>query len=139
MYLGRVVEVLGPAAEIYSHPHHHYTRGLIDTIPTPDPVVQRSKAKLGVRGELPSAMDPPSGCGFRTRCPMAQEIYARVVPPLQPGGGSVTLPAAELAAATAAATAVGTVPHLTACRFPLDGKGAVDVLSGSDGAPPEPE
>ena len=127
MYLGRMVEV-GPAAEIYSHPQHHYTRGLIDTIPTPDPVVERSKAKLGVRGELPSAMDPPSGCRFRTRCPMAQEICARVVPPLQSGGGSVALPAAELEAATAAATAAGTVPHLTACHFPLDGKAAVDAI-----------
>ena len=134
MYLGRMVEV-GPAAEIYSHPQHHYTRGLIDTIPTPDPVVERSKAKLGVRGELPSAMDPPSGCRFRTRCPMAQEICARVVPPLQSGGGSIPLPASELEAAKTAAAAAGTVPHLTACHFPINGQAAVDVMGMDPAAP----
>lgn len=127
MYLGKVMEV-GPAAEIYSHPRHHYTRGLIDTIPIPDPVIERQKAKLGVRGELPSAMDPPSGCRFRTRCPMAQDICAKVVPPLQPGGGSVAMPATELTLATEAALAAGTVPHLTACHFPIDGQAAVAAL-----------
>lgn len=127
MYLGKVMEV-GPAAEIYSHPRHHYTRGLIDTIPIPDPVIERQKAKLGVRGELPSAMDPPSGCRFRTRCPMAQDICAKVVPPLQPGGGSVAMPATELTLATETALAAGTVPHLTACHFPIDGQAAVAAL-----------
>lgn len=136
MYLGKVMEV-GPAAEIYSQPRHHYTRGLIDTIPIPDPVIERQKAKLGVRGELPSAMDPPSGCRFRTRCPMAQDICAKVVPPLQPGGGSVAMPAAELTLATEAALAAGTVPHLTACHFPIDGQVAVATLPqlGSDPVP----
>jgi peptide/nickel transport system ATP-binding protein len=127
MYLGKMVEV-GPAAEVYSHPQHHYTRGLIDTIPIPDPVVERAKAKLGVRGELPSAMNPPSGCRFRTRCPMAQDICAKVVPPLQPGGGSEPVPVQDVEAATAAATAAGTVPHLVACHFPINGHSAVDTL-----------
>ena len=127
MYLGKMVEV-GPAAAVYSHPRHHYTRGLIDTIPVPDPIVERQKAKLGVRGELPSAMNPPSGCRFRTRCPAAQEICAKVVPPLQPGGGSVPMPAAELEAATAAAAAAGTIPHMTACHFPINGHAAADTL-----------
>ncbi|WP_236783340.1 ABC transporter ATP-binding protein [Arthrobacter dokdonensis] len=127
MYLGRMVEV-GPAAAVYSHPQHHYTRGLIDTIPIPDPIVERQKAKLGVRGELPSAMNPPSGCRFRTRCPMAQEICAKVVPPLQPGGGSVPMPAADVEAATAAAAAHGTMVHMTACHFPINGHAAADTL-----------
>ncbi|RAN78049.1 hypothetical protein B5P43_18145 [Bacillus sp. SRB_336] len=127
MYLGRMVEV-GPAAAVYSHPQHHYTRGLIDTIPIPDPIVERQKAKLGVRGELPSAMNPPSGCRFRTRCPMAQEICAKVVPPLQPGGGSVPMPAADVEAATAAAAAHGTIVHMTACHFPINGHAAADTL-----------
>ncbi|PYI66639.1 peptide ABC transporter ATP-binding protein [Arthrobacter livingstonensis] len=134
MYLGKMVEV-GPAAAVYSHPQHHYTRGLIDTIPIPDPVIERQKAKLGVRGELPSAMNPPSGCRFRTRCPMAQEICAKVEPPLQPGGGSVPMPAAELAAATAAAAAAGTIPHLTACHFPINGHAAADTLVEGTVAP----
>ncbi|WP_287928630.1 ABC transporter ATP-binding protein [Arthrobacter sp.] len=127
MYLGRMVEV-GPAAAVYSHPQHHYTRGLIDTIPIPDPIVERQKAKLGVRGELPSAMNPPSGCRFRTRCPMAQEICAKVVPPLQPGGGSVPMPAADVEVATAAAAAHGTIVHMTACHFPINGHAAADTL-----------
>ncbi|WP_218063208.1 ABC transporter ATP-binding protein [Arthrobacter sp. SDTb3-6] len=135
MYLGRMVEV-GPAAAVYSHPLHHYTRGLIDTIPIPDPVIERKKAKLGVRGELPSAMNPPSGCRFRTRCPMAQEICAKVVPPLQPGGGSVPMPADRLEAMTAAAAAHGTIPHMTACHFPINGHAAADTLSGG---PEEPD
>ncbi|MGH3673973.1 MAG: oligopeptide/dipeptide ABC transporter ATP-binding protein, partial [Pseudonocardiaceae bacterium] len=52
-------------------PAHPYTRGLIDTIPLADPDGEQQKAKVGVRGELPSAMNPPSGCRFRTRCPRA--------------------------------------------------------------------
>ncbi|MET4003944.1 peptide/nickel transport system ATP-binding protein [Arthrobacter sp. UYCu511] len=133
MYLGKMVEV-GPAAEVYAHPQHHYTRGLIDTVPIPDPVVERAKAKLGVAGELPSAMNPPSGCRFRTRCPAAQEICAQVVPPLQPGGGTVPLPPESLVEATASAAAAGTVPHLTACHFPINAHAAVDTLLG--GPPP---
>ncbi|WP_125613503.1 ABC transporter ATP-binding protein [Specibacter cremeus] len=134
MYLGKMVEV-GPAATVYAHPQHHYTRGLIDTIPIPDPVIERRKAKLGVRGELPSAMNPPSGCRFRTRCPMAQEICARVEPPLQPGGGHEPMPADELAAATAKAVAAGTVPHLVACHFPINGHAAADTLTDETAAP----
>ncbi|MFQ4147496.1 oligopeptide/dipeptide ABC transporter ATP-binding protein [Arthrobacter sp. LAPM80] len=62
-YLGKMVKV-GPAAEVYAHPQHPYTRGLIDTVPIPDSVAERAKAKLGVAGELPSAMNPPSGYSF---------------------------------------------------------------------------
>ena len=109
MYLGKLVEI-GPAAEVYAAPQHHYTRGLIDAIPIADPVAERAKAQLGVQGELPSAMDPPSGCRFRTRCPMAQEICARVEPRLRIGGGSAQddVPAPA-----------GALPHLVACHFPL--------------------
>jgi peptide/nickel transport system ATP-binding protein len=109
MYLGKIVEI-GPAASVYSMPQHPYTRGLIDTIPVADPVVEKAKAKLGVSGELPSAMKPPSGCRFRTRCPIAQDICATVEPPLQVGGGST---------ANAAATASGGQEHRVACHFPL--------------------
>ncbi|GAA3751511.1 ABC transporter ATP-binding protein [Microbacterium kribbense] len=109
MYLGKIVEI-GPAAEVYAAPQHHYTRGLIDTIPVADPVAERAKAKLGVRGELPSAMNPPSGCRFRTRCPAAQEICAQVEPRLRIGGGS---------AQDGPAAPPGVRPHLVACHFPL--------------------
>jgi peptide/nickel transport system ATP-binding protein len=83
MYLGKLVEV-GPADEVYLTPAHPYTRGLIDSAPVADPQAERAKADVGVKGELPSAIHPPSGCRFRTRCPLAQEICAEVEPPLQP-------------------------------------------------------
>jgi peptide/nickel transport system ATP-binding protein len=123
MYLGKVVEI-GPAAEVYATPQHHYTRGLIDAIPVADPAAERAKAKLGVSGELPSAMNPPSGCRFRTRCPAAQDICAHVEPVLRVGGGS----------AQDAGTAVGAdgrVPHMVACHFPLlEGTYAAAVARG---------
>jgi peptide/nickel transport system ATP-binding protein len=83
MYLGKLVEV-GPADEVYLTPAHPYTRGLIDSAPVADPQAERAKVEAGVRGELPSAIHPPSGCRFRTRCPLAQEICAEVEPPLVP-------------------------------------------------------
>jgi peptide/nickel transport system ATP-binding protein len=70
MYLGKLVEV-GPAQEVYFRPVHHYTKGLIDTVPVADPSLERAKEHQGVRGELPSATAPPSGCRFRTRCPVS--------------------------------------------------------------------
>ena len=97
MYLGKLVEV-GPADEVYLTPAHPYTQGLIDSAPVADPVTEHSKAKSGVRGELPSALNPPSGCRFRTRCPLAQEICAEVEPPLRPFSPN---------------------KHLAACHFPL--------------------
>ena len=83
MYLGKLVE-LGPAHEVYEHPAHPYTRGLIDTVPVADPALERAKEHQGVRGELPSAVAPPSGCRFRTRCPRAQDLCAAEEPPLRP-------------------------------------------------------
>jgi peptide/nickel transport system ATP-binding protein len=83
MYLGKLVEV-GPADQVYLTPAHPYTRGLIDSAPVADPKAEHAKAHVGVTGELPSAINPPSGCRFRTRCPLAQEICAEVEPPLVP-------------------------------------------------------
>jgi peptide/nickel transport system ATP-binding protein len=97
MYLGKLVEV-GPAADVYAAPVHPYTRGLIDTVPVADPTLERAKEHQGVQGELPSAVAPPSGCRFRTRCPRAQDLCAAEEPPLRPF------------------TAEG---HLAACHFPL--------------------
>ena len=97
MYLGKLVEV-GPASSVYFSPVHPYTKGLIDTVPVADPSLERTKTHEGVRGELPSAVAPPSGCRFRTRCPFAQELCAREEPPLRPF------------------TADG---HRAACHFPL--------------------
>ncbi|MGA8517481.1 MAG: ABC transporter ATP-binding protein, partial [Pseudonocardiaceae bacterium] len=79
MYLGKLVEI-GPAEQVYTSPAHPYTRGLIDTIPLADPEREGRKDSAGVRGELPSAMNPPSGCRFRTRCPLATEKCAAEEP-----------------------------------------------------------
>ena len=75
MYLGKLVET-GPADAVYAAPAHPYTKGLIDTVPVADPTAERAKEHQGVVGELPSAIAPPSGCRFRTRCPRAQELCA---------------------------------------------------------------
>ncbi|MGB8997073.1 MAG: ABC transporter ATP-binding protein [Pseudonocardiaceae bacterium] len=82
MYLGKLVEI-GPAEQVYTSPAHPYTRGLIDTIPVADPERELRKDSAGVRGELPSAMDPPSGCRFRTRCPRATERCALEEPAMR--------------------------------------------------------
>ena len=97
MYLGKLVEI-GPATEIYEHPAHPYTRGLIDAVPIPDPVAERARKTVSVRGELPSAVNPPSGCRFRTRCPLAQDVCADVEPPLRSFGNG----------------------QFAACHFPLE-------------------
>jgi oligopeptide/dipeptide ABC transporter ATP-binding protein len=97
MYLGKLVE-FGSGEDIYRRPVHHYTAGLIATIPEPDPHVEKAKKEVGIRGELPSPVNPPSGCRFRTRCPAAQEICAEEEPLLRtfhPG-------------------------HEAACHFPLE-------------------
>lgn len=97
MYLGKLVEI-GVADEVYLPPAHPYTRGLIDSAPSADPEAERAKGRQGITGELPSAIHPPSGCRFRTRCPFAQEICSTVEPELRPHGVS---------------------DHLAACHFPL--------------------
>ena len=84
MFLGRVCEI-GPVQEIFRHPRHPYTRFLLDSVPRPDPTL-RDKEKTVLAGEIPSPVDPPSGCRFRTRCPYAQEICAREVPEMQSVG-----------------------------------------------------
>jgi peptide/nickel transport system ATP-binding protein len=96
MYLGKLVE-FGSGDDIYKKPAHHYTAGLIAAIPEPDPAIERRKVSVAIRGELPSAVHPPSGCRFRTRCPAAQEICAEIEPPLRSFGPG----------------------HQAACHFPL--------------------
>jgi peptide/nickel transport system ATP-binding protein len=96
MYLGRLVE-LGTGDDIYRRAAHPYTDALIKTIPVPDPAVEKAKTEVGIRGELPSPIDPPSGCRFRTRCPLAQEICAELEPPMRRFSPS----------------------HQAACHFPL--------------------
>jgi peptide/nickel transport system ATP-binding protein len=80
LYLGRVMEV-APTARLFSMPQHPYTRALLAASPKPDPEIKTERILL--RGEIPSPMDPPSGCVFRTRCPQAMEACAKERPLLQ--------------------------------------------------------
>jgi oligopeptide/dipeptide ABC transporter ATP-binding protein len=96
MYLGKMVE-LGSGDDIYERAAHPYTAGLIATIPVPEPGAERAKTGAAIKGELPSPVNPPSGCRFRTRCPFAQEICAAEEPQLRSFGPG----------------------HVAACHFPL--------------------
>jgi peptide/nickel transport system ATP-binding protein len=113
MYLGKLVE-LGPSAEVYSRPAHPYTQGLLDAVPTAEYASSRQERKLIVRGELPSAIDPPSGCRFRTRCPRAQALCAEVEPLLVSFGAG----------------------HTAACHFPL--QTPVNVRNATPAVPTTP-
>jgi peptide/nickel transport system ATP-binding protein len=79
MYLGRLMEMADGDA-LYAEPLHPYTKALLDAAPVPDPVVEKGRAARALKGELPSPLNPPSGCVFHTRCPLASEECRRTVP-----------------------------------------------------------
>jgi oligopeptide transport system ATP-binding protein len=82
MYLGRAMEVAAKHA-LYDTPRHPYTQALLSAIPVPDPRVERAKTLQLLQGDLPSPINPPSGCVFRTRCPKAVAQCGRDVPVLR--------------------------------------------------------
>jgi oligopeptide/dipeptide ABC transporter ATP-binding protein len=109
MYLGKVCEVAGPD-DLYANPAHPYTAALLSSIPVPDPN-QRPDTGVALSGELPSPVDPPSGCRFRTRCPRAEDRCAAEEPVIRQVGAG----------------------HYVACHFPLVGPEAppAEVAVGS--------
>jgi len=87
MYLGKLVEVAS-RAEIYENPLHPYTKALLSAVPIPDPAVEARRERILLTGDVPSAMRPPPGCNFHTRCPIAIDYCKQALPELREVGGN---------------------------------------------------
>ncbi len=87
LYMGNMVE-LAKSEDIYDHPRHPYTQALISAVPIPDPKIEKNKVLILIEGDLPSPINPPSGCVFRTRCKKSQDICSQEKPELKEAASS---------------------------------------------------
>jgi oligopeptide/dipeptide ABC transporter ATP-binding protein len=99
MYLGKLAET-GPKGPVYDLPRHPYTAALLSAAPAADPDSAAARQRIILTGDIPSPVNPPSGCRFHTRCPKAQELCGQQEPPLEPKLGDPAV-------------------HLAACHFPV--------------------
>jgi oligopeptide/dipeptide ABC transporter ATP-binding protein len=139
MYLGKLVE-LSPAEELYTRPIMPYTEALLSAVPIPDPDLAAARARIVLEGDVPSPINPPSGCRFHPRCRYATQVCREIEPPLVDYGNGhlaachhpLNVDAAALAGAHAAP---GTPRAADEAALPRDSSGASDPVHGETGEP----
>jgi peptide/nickel transport system ATP-binding protein len=139
MYLGKLVEV-SPAEELYQRPIMPYTEALLSAVPIPDPDLARQRERIVLEGDVPSPINPPSGCRFHPRCRYATQVCSEIEPPLTDYGNGhlaachhpLNVDAATLAAATAAPQTPRSAPGEA---LPRDTSGSSDPVLGESGDP----